>query len=57
MIKGAARRIYLKNIEPRDNKKVLLLDLPIRRGRVSPIIIKLTMLNMVPKINPLPTGF
>jgi hypothetical protein len=57
MINGTARRIYLKNMELRDNKKVLFLALPIRRGRVSPIIIKLIMLKIVPKISPLPTGF
>jgi hypothetical protein len=56
MINGTARRIYLKNMEPRDNKKVLLLDLPIRRGRISPMIIKLIILKIVPKISPLPTG-
>jgi hypothetical protein len=57
MIIGTARRIYLKKMEPREKKKVLLLDLPIRRGRVSPIIIKLIILKIVPKIRPLPTGF
>jgi len=55
MINGTAKKTYLKNMERREKKKVLFLDFPIRRGRVSPMIIKLIILNIVPKISPLPT--
>jgi hypothetical protein len=57
MINGAARRIYLEHMEMKEKKKVLFLDLPIRKGIISPIIIKLTILKIVPRIRPLPTGF
>jgi len=57
MINGTARRIYLEHMEMREKKKVLFLDLPIRKGNISPIIIKLTILKTVPRIRPLPTGF
>jgi hypothetical protein len=56
MSSGIARRMYLENMEARDKKKVLFFDFPIFNGSISPMTIKLIMLKIVPKINPLPMG-
>ena len=56
-ISGIARKTYLNKIEPSDNANAFFRVLPKRWGAVCAIMIKLKMLNTVPKTKPLPAGF
>ncbi len=57
MTKGMAMSKYLKIIDPKESANALPLVFTNFKGSVSPIIIKLRILNRVPRIKPLPTGF
>lgn len=54
---GMAISPYRKNIDRNEKTVALLRENPILLGSISPINIKLNMLNMVPRINPFPIGF
>jgi len=56
MISGIAIIANLNKREPKEKKKVFPRDIPIFKGRASPIKMKLMMLKNVPRINPLPTA-
>lgn len=54
---GIAINPYRKKMDRKDSAMALFLDWPIFMGSDSPIKIKLTMLNIVPRIRPFPMGF
>jgi hypothetical protein len=55
---GTAISVYRKKIDPNARKQDFLVeDEAIRRGRVSPMRIKLKMLKSVPKISPFASAF